>query len=55
MVVVVVVDLLKVFKVSPNQKKSILGLSKGSNFFSEVKELDNKRVGSSVDFSNNTK
>ena len=57
MVVVVVVDLLKVFKGSPKQKKSIPGMSKGSTFFSEVKELENKgaKLCASVDFSNNTK
>ena len=49
------VDLLKVFKVSPKQKKSIPGLSQGSTFFSEVKEYENKGVGASVDFYNNTK
>ena len=57
MVVVVVADLLKVFKVSPKQKKSIPGLSQESAFFSEVKELENKgaKLCASVDFSNNTK
>ena len=42
---------VEVFKLSPKQKKSIPGLSQGSTFFSEVKELENK--GASVDFSNN--
>ena len=36
---------VKVFKVSPKQKKSIPGLSQRSTFFSEVKELENKGAG----------
>ena len=57
MVVMVVADLLKVFKVSPKQKKSIPGLSQRSTFLREVKELENKgaKLCASVDFSNNTK